>query len=169
MAAFTQARSEENNYDMRQATPQLHNLAKRLLAHEARRAREASGNTEAAAMEAACRRLHKTLMPLISATGLHALMARALKLAKREFPQLAEVATDEASDCSFKGVSDATRGRAAGEASDGFAAILANFIWLLVTFIGEDLTFGFVQETWSDVRLGSLISEATSGEEGNVS
>ncbi len=157
---------------MRHATPELHNLAERLLAHEAKRLRSPiiKNNVEdisAAAMEAACLRLHKTLVPLIGATGFHALLARSLTLAKREYPFLDAITTNEkqAEECSLNGVREAAEKCGKTEIKREFAAIFANFIWLLVTFIGEDLAFMYLRETWSDVSFDGATSSMKKGNE----
>ncbi|MCP9495856.1 MAG: hypothetical protein MSG64_15515 [Pyrinomonadaceae bacterium MAG19_C2-C3] len=136
---------------MRQATPELLELARRLLAHEAKQSRP-RGN--AAAMKRACERLSEPVNSLVGAGGLRALVARALYLAKQEFAWLEGVKADETAVCSFSNLDEATAGQPADEASRGTAQILANIIWLLVTFIGDDIVLRLVHETWSDVPLG---------------
>jgi hypothetical protein len=36
----------------------------------------------------------------------------------------------------------------ASSVSEALALVLANVIWLLVTFIGEDIALGLVEEVW---------------------
>src|SRR5215203_3024044 len=127
---------------MRQATPQLRDLAGRALAREAKRSR--SPAALAVGMEASCRRLHARLDPLIGAGGFRALLARALHLAAKEFPWLDAVRVEEHPSCELKDLREAMKGADASSAGDAFALVLANVIWLLVTFIGEDIAFGLV-------------------------
>jgi hypothetical protein len=131
---------------MRQATPQLRDLARRLFAREAKKSRAPAALAEA--MEVTCRRLHARLDPLIGAGGFRALLARALHLATKEFPWLAAVSVEEHPACELKGSREAARGLEASQVNEGFALVLANVVWLLVTFIGHDIAFGLVQEVW---------------------
>jgi len=144
------------------ATPQLRELARRLFACEAARRGEPSGAAET--MERACQRLCQLLNPLIGAGGLHAVLARALYLARTEYPWLDAVKVEDHPGCSLKGLREAAEGRDTGEASEGFAAMTANIIWLLVTFIGEDIILSLVYEAWPEIRTGAM---ASGSEEGN--
>src|SRR5215207_9622306 len=129
---------------MRQATPQLRELSRRLFAREAKRSRGPGALAEA--MEVSCRRLHARLDPLIGAGGFRALLARALHLATKEFPWLDAVRVEEHPACELKGLREAMKGTDSSSAGDAFTLVLANVIWLLVTFIGEDIAFGLVRE-----------------------
>jgi hypothetical protein len=60
---------------MRQATPQLRELAGRVFAREAKKSRSPAALAET--MEKSCVRLHARLDPLIGAGGFRALLARA--------------------------------------------------------------------------------------------
>lgn len=136
---------------MRHATPELHELARRLLAHETDSTRPSDA---AAVMRRACERLSAQIDPLIGAGGMRALFVRALHLAQREFRWLETVEVGEAAVCSFEHLGEAVGERPADDAQRGTAAILANIIWLLVTFIGDDLALGLVRQAWSEVPLG---------------
>jgi hypothetical protein len=59
---------------MRQATPRLRELARRLFAGEAKKSPKPAAL--AGAMEVSCRRLHRRLDPLIGAGGYRALTER---------------------------------------------------------------------------------------------
>src|SRR5215208_817914 len=131
---------------MRQVTPQLRDLAGRLFARETKRSRAPAALAEA--MEVSCRRLHARLDPLIGAGGFRALLARALHLAAKEFPWLDAVRVEEHPACGLKGVREAVKGPDAAAVREAFALVLANVLWLLVTFIGHDIAFGLVQEVW---------------------
>jgi hypothetical protein len=95
-------------------------------------------------------RLHDTLSKLIGPAGVHALLARALHLAKRELPQLRSVAAGPTTT-SLVGLGEAIAGRPSEESAEAIVAVLANFVWLLATFIGEELAQQLVCETWPDV------------------
>lgn len=146
---------------MRHATPELHELALRLLAHEAG---DAPLDTNVAgAMRRACERLSAQVDPLIGAGGMSALVKRATYLARREFAWLDAVEVDETALCSFEHLGEAVEERPADEARRGTVAILANIIWLLVTFIGDDLVLGLVRQAWSEVPLDEAASAANEG------
>jgi hypothetical protein len=147
---------------MRQATPQLRDLAGRAFAREAKRSR--SPAALAAGLEASCRRLHARLDPLIGAGGFRALLARALHLAAKDFPWLDVVSIEEHPACGLKGLRKAVKGLDAQSVGDAFALVLANVIWLLVTFIGEDIAFGLLREVWPEVETIASVSASEEGE-----
>ncbi len=146
---------------MRQATPQLRELSRRLFAREAKKSRVPAALAEA--MEVSCRRLHGRLGPLIGAGGFRALLARALHLAKKEFPWLDAVEVEEHPACDLKGLREAVKGQSASPINEAFALVLANVIWLLVTFIGEDIALGLVREVWPGVEIGAAVSASKEG------
>ena len=111
--------------------PSLADFAQRLLLHEA------GGG--------------QRTQDLISAAGFNALLARAAKLAVREFPFLTAIGAITTPNCSFDGLRQAAEGRDPAEVADALVAILANFFWLLVLFIGESLGLRKVHEIWPDI------------------
>jgi hypothetical protein len=141
---------------MRQATPQLRELARRLLAHVPKKSRSPAALAEA--MEGLCRLLHARLDPLIGAGGYRALLARALHLAQKEFPWLDAVRVRELPACDFQDLRGAVKGQDAATVREAFALVLANIIWLLVTFIGEDIAFGLVEEVWPEAETAAAVS-----------
>ena len=134
---------------MTNVPPSLTDFAQRLFVHEA----GAGQHTQdlADAMERACQGLHKRLSPLVSVAGFNALFDRAVTLAAREFSFLAAVGPLTTPTCSLDGLRQAVEGREPAEVADALVAILANFLWLLVTFIGENLGLRKVREVWPDV------------------
>jgi hypothetical protein len=148
---------------MRQPTPQLRDLAGRVFTREAKRSR--SPAALAGGMEASCRRLHARLDPIIGAGGFRALLARALHLAAKEFPWLDAARVEEHPACELKGLREAMKGQDAQSAGDAFALVLANVIWLLVTFIGEDIALGLVREVWPEIEIGAAVSASNEGED----
>ena len=135
---------------MKQVTSALLNLAQRLLEHEEGERRDLEGLADGA--ERAYQKLHQHLVPLLGPEGLNILLARALTLARDSFPILKGVEADK--DGRLKGLREAAQGRHLDEATTSFAAVLANFLGLLVTFIGEDFALREVREVWPDVALG---------------
>jgi hypothetical protein len=137
---------------MRRSITQIQDLANRLFAAEALRHGQGQPIGASETMERVCQRLQQRLKLLIGAGGLYALFARALYLAKVEHPWLDMVEMEQDSDCCLKGLREAAEQQDSDEAIKGFAAITANIIWLLVTFIGEDIILGLMYEAWPEVR-----------------
>jgi hypothetical protein len=135
----------------RQATPQLKNLALRLLALEAKNSPTPAKLAEA--LEVCCQRLHKRLDTLIGAGGFRALLDRALFLAKKEHPWLKGVGISDYPGCELRALSEAMNGKQPADVKEAFTIILANVIWLLVTFIGEDIAFGLIEEAWPGMEI----------------
>jgi excisionase family DNA binding protein len=121
-------------------------LARRILLHES------GGRSEPAAILAAAvgvhGRLRGRLAGVIGGVGFATLFARARHLEQAEFPVLAQFAFGE----------ETTIQSTAGVGSDdlavsaaGVSAVLATFIELLGTFIGEDLAVRLIRDAWSEV------------------
>jgi hypothetical protein len=125
-------------------------FARRLLLHEADAER---GADLAAVVQRMCGAMHERLAPLISSAGYHALLGRALKLASRDFPFLANVSGAGDPACMLEGLAEAVESRDRSEVADALTALLAHFMWLLVLFIGEQLGLGKVREAWPEVPL----------------
>ena len=145
----------------RQATPQVKSLAQRLLVYEAKNSPSPAKLAEA--LESCCQRLHKRLDPLVGVGGFRALLDRALYLAKIERPWLKEVEIHDYPGCELKALNEAMTGRQSTEISETLTIILANVIWLLVTFIGEDIVYGLIEEAWPDTKIGPIASISKKG------
>jgi len=129
--------------------PGLNDFARRVLLQEAGGARDAAGLSDA--LSRCCEALQAKLAPLVSSAGFDALLARAFRLAIRQFPFLERALAPGEPICSAASLKRAVDGRTAQDASTALTAIMANFIWLLVIFIGEHLALRKVRETWPDV------------------
>ncbi len=105
----------------------------------------------ASAFEALCERLRTRLHPLFGGTAIEALFARALHVARSEFPWLAGVVPRQTQRCSLEGLDTVTADLQPGGIEEGLAAILGHQIGLLSAFIGEDLIVPLVQESWGGV------------------
>jgi len=101
------------------------------------------------AMEQGCQALQGRLAPLVGSAAFDALMGRAVNLAARNFAFLGD--TPIGANCSADGLRQAVEGRERREVTDAVTGILANFIWLLVIFIGENLGLRMVHEIWPGV------------------
>ena len=143
---------------MKPGNPKLQKLALRLLEHEATRL--GNFNEPVQAIELCCRRLHDRLDRLIGAGGFRALLNRALYLAKKKYAWLEGVGIEDHPGSGFKDLREAVKGKKPATVNEACTLILANVIWLLVTFIGEDITIGLIQEAWPDVRIDIAASSS---------
>jgi hypothetical protein len=101
----------------------------------------------ASAFTLLCDRLRTQLQPLFGATAITALFARGHQLAMAEFAWLADVGlTPEGCSLSHVGATGAPV--TPDHLQEGLAAVLANEIGLLSTFIGEDFVLPLVQQAW---------------------
>lgn len=113
-------------------------------------------HADAAALAAAARRAYGELVrvsvPLIGALGFDALLGRAVHVARREHPWLADVAAS--GEDRFGAVVVCVRQRDATSAAEGAAAVLAVVAGLLVSLIGEGLTWRLLRQAWPTGFLG---------------
>ena len=127
-------------------------LARRFLAEEIGHRQDPEALP--AAGEQVFQKLCVRLAKLVTATGSHALLARALYLARAEFPFLAGVRAGTVPDTCLDGLRESLQGVEPAQAGDGLVAVLTNMIGLLVTFIGEDLTLRLVRDVWPGAPSG---------------
>ncbi len=128
----------------------VRDLARRLLSYEA-----AEGYPSEAGISAAvrvCEELRRPLNTLGGASGSHALLRRALTLAKAEVPCLS--AAQVKPDGSLDGLNELPN----DEASEAGVMLIAQLLGLLVNFVGEPLTLRLLQGVWPDLPLGDANS-----------
>lgn len=129
----------------RQATDKEQSLALRMLALVAEDDQSPEGLALAA--ERLLSQLHRRLEPLVGPAGYDALIRRALYLARAESPFLQSIRVAVSSgDVVLDGLQASIRDNDPAVVRHGLVAVLANFIWLLVTFIGEDLALRLIRE-----------------------
>jgi hypothetical protein len=87
-------------------------------------------------------RLHGKLEKLVGPAGFDVLLSRSLVLARRTHPVLAGITAGP--DATLAGFDDA--GRDVVALREGAMAIVAHFIELLATLIGEDLAMALVRD-----------------------
>lgn len=113
--------------------------------------RQRAGSTDSLAVAAAARKIHgdltAVLAPLISATGVEALLARAFDLAKRDF-RTAEQSGHGPANEPFSQVSLWLEWQLPTAATDAAAAMFATFAELLTALIGEPLTMQYLRKAW---------------------
>jgi hypothetical protein len=130
----------------------MHALALRLLRHEAHRGEDLTAVLDAA--ERCYGKLCTVLAQLVGVSGCQALLGRALRIATLEHPRLGSARSASEPLGSIDGLRDSLRTVTPMEASDSLATVLASLMWLLATFIGDDLTLRLLRDVWPDVSLG---------------
>lgn len=98
-------------------------------------------------------RLEERLSKLFGHSGYSALLGRAVHLAQRDFGSLDQLVVDNDTQGGLRGLeefgaSGADDPRATAAA---LSSILANFIWLLVVFIGVELSARLIAELWPEL------------------
>jgi hypothetical protein len=134
------------------ANPAHQELAGWLLAREIG-ARDGLG-AEVEAAEMVCRKLSRRLAKLVTPAGSQALLARALRLARADFPFLEGVRLGSSPETCLEGLREAAGGVEPAQAREGAVGVLASLWGLLATFIGDELTLRLVRDVWPDARLG---------------
>lgn len=129
-------------------------FSSRLLRYEADESDEPTALADA--LERACCALHERLAPLISSLGFETLVRRSLQVGRRDHPILEAVTVEVDKRCTLIGLPAAIDGRSSHEVADAMTAVLAHFIWLLIVFIGENLSLRKVHEVWPEVPYDNL-------------
>ncbi|HWP49867.1 MAG TPA: hypothetical protein VNM22_22115 [Candidatus Limnocylindrales bacterium] len=141
---------------MRQGSSGAKEMAQRLLTYEAGGLQGSEDLAKAA--DHACQKLYHQMVRLVGLAGFQALLMRSLNLAKTEFPFLRRVESEpQAGEC-LKGILEAVQDRDPVLVGEGLVAVLANFIGLLITFIGKDLALRLIRKTWPEVTLDDVSS-----------
>jgi hypothetical protein len=138
------------------ATPQMRDLAHRLLVYEAG-AGETSEPTESPTLRV-YERLRQGLGEFAGVAGFQSLASRALALARIEAPSLS--AARISADGALEGLGeiehqmDTDRDRAAEYAAgEGGIILISRLLGLLLIFLGEALTLSLLRATWPAAAL----------------
>ncbi len=100
----------------------------------------------AGVVERVALKLHDALGKLVGSAGFDALLSRAMVLARRACPTLAEVRVLPAGG--VEGFREATAGQEQATILAAAEALLAHFVELLLVLIGEDLGMRLVRMPW---------------------
>lgn len=159
------------------ASPEIHNLARQLIASQTARATAAAADVASAAGALAdalagasadasagvnvatqvVDELRLRLVKLAGIDGFRSLLARALVMARKEAPSLCDVQVRD--DGTLQGFDVEHLHQANAETSAEAGAILvAHLLDLLITFIGEPLTLQLVRDAWIDASLNGTTS-----------
>ena len=153
---------------MRQPTPEQYRLARRLLAHE--RGAQQETVELAIAVERVWQALYLQFHNLIGPIGFHALMNRALHIAKSTCSTLTAIELLHEKDKDFLKTFQESLNTCMADLDDEkasvcFVMLIANFFWLLSTFIGKDLTMRHVRKAWPDISFEEVFSRSEEIEE----
>lgn len=138
---------------MSRATSKMRDFAERLIAYETRGNNSSQTKTSAACLVGEKLRPHLTT--LMGNVGFRALLSRALALANAEVPWLRAVHVK--ADGSLEGLDELGAQVDPDEIFEGCVVLLAQFLELLVGFIGEDLTLRLVREVWPTLSTRILV------------
>ncbi|HWL16331.1 MAG TPA: hypothetical protein VNR00_12050 [Opitutus sp.] len=124
--------------------------AERLIAEELRSGGEAGAKARAAFR--VCEKLRRPLTTYAGAAGFRSLLSRALGMARAEQAWLGAVRIR--ADGTFEYSPEAEAQMATNGAAEGGSALVTQLLGLLVTLVGETLTFRLVQEVWPKSAIG---------------
>jgi hypothetical protein len=139
---------------MSQASPQMRDLAARLIAFETKGNKSPMSDLPAAVQ--VCEKLRPHLAMLMGKGGFHAVLSRALAVASAEVEWL--VALRVHVDGPLEGWDKAGAQVDAKERMEAGVILVAQLLALLVAFIGDDLTLRFVRDVWPKASLDDLNS-----------
>ena len=134
------------------ATPQMRDIAERLVAYETR-GNKASGTKTPAAFHIS-EKLRPHLATLMGDTGFRSLLSRSLALANAEVPWLRVVHVK--ADGSLEELEALEAQVAPEEFFEGGVVLIAHLLGLLVAFIGGALTLQLVREIWPKMSFDDL-------------
>jgi hypothetical protein len=130
----------------------MREFAARLIAYET--GGNNSSGTKPLAAFLVDERLRPHLATLMGSLGFRALLSRALVLASAEVPWLRAVHVK--TDGSLEGLDELEAHVGPEDFFKGSVVLLAQFLGLLVTLIGEDLTLRLVSEIWPTLSLNNV-------------
>jgi hypothetical protein len=133
-------------------SPTIRRIAQGLVVREAS-GNNASGRKVATPFGGVIEKLRRPLVALTGSAGVGALLSRALALAGAEVRWLRAVHVKP--DGSLECPAEMTH-LDKEETAKGEVALIAHLLELLVTFIGESLTLGLLQEVWPKARFNNL-------------
>jgi len=144
---------------MQSISPASRDLARRLLARELARRKNAGTDPSADPVPTAarvCDKLRAVLVTFAGIAGFRSLLTRALTLAAVGHPELKGLRVNP--DGSLSGIEDGESGEKTAATQECDVALVAQLLDLLVTFVGEGLTHQLVSQAWPDLHAGPLRS-----------
>ena len=130
-------------------SPEIQDLARRLLAFEAEQDNSSAAHVDVA--EQVIEELRVHLIKFAGVDGFRSLLSRALTLAKAEVPSINMVQVR--GDGSLEGFAGIEQSQDAGAEGQAGTVLVAHLLELLVTFMGEPLTLRLLQDKWPDASI----------------
>ena len=127
-------------------------LARRLISEECGKRGGAVTDTNGRAAFRVCEKLRPPLSKLTGAAGFHALLSRALSLARQEAAWLSGLEITPQGSLTFRPEVEALMAK--DDVAEGGAALVAELLGLLITLIGEALTLRLLRDVWPKAALG---------------
>jgi hypothetical protein len=134
------------------ATAKLKTLSRQLLGCETAPGKSAAAG--GAVDFRVCEKLRLPLGKLMGVGGFHALLSRALVLARAEVPWLAML--EIKADGSLEGRAEIETQVGRDEFALGEVELVAHLLGLLVTFVGPALTLALVREAWPEAAINEI-------------
>lgn len=130
-------------------------LGRRLLTLEVSWCAQSDGGMKATL--STLEKLHTRLIKLVGIASFEVLLARALALARTEASWLKPVQVQ--AGATLTGLSEAAQQQTMEAVTSGCMEVLAQLLGLLVTFVGEAILLGLVQDVWPEVLLDDIRSD----------
>ncbi len=127
-------------------------LARRLISEECGKCGAAVTDTNGRAAFRVCEKLRPPLSTLTGAAGFHALLSRALSLARKEAAWLGQLDITPQGSLTFRPEVETLVAK--DDVAEGGAALVAELLGLLITLIGEALTLRLLHDVWPKAALG---------------
>jgi hypothetical protein len=124
-------------------------LAERFLACERG---DGAGAVDIAVAERVCSKLRDSLGPVIGEGGVRAVTVRAAKLTQAEFPFLRVTANPLQGEC-LSGLRESLDGQGPTQVADALTALIANFLEVLYSLLGRELTHRLIAQAWADLDI----------------
>ena len=137
---------------MTRASPQLREVAARLIAEETQKNKATAPNPPAVFY--ICEKLRPHLAALMGKAGFRAVLSRTLVVATAEAPWLREVEVN--ANGALEGWDKPRAQVAVKELTEGGVLLIAQLLGLLVAFIGSNLTLRLVRDVWPKLSLEDL-------------
>jgi hypothetical protein len=142
------------HFSMSRATPQMRNVAARLIAVETKG--KLSSERDRPPAVHVCEKLRPHLAMLMGKEGFRAVLSRALTVTSAEVPWL--VAVRVTTDGSLDEWDKATAQVEPNDLTEGAVLLVAHLLGLLVAFIGDNSTLRLLLDVWPKLSLEDLNS-----------
>ena len=139
-----------------------HEMMERLLAHEAEGQGDPSRLADAA--QQVYQKLEQQLARLVGPRAPRAVLDRAIRVSRADYPFLQGVEAGPAGEGCFRGLEESLRGVDSAAARRGLTAVLATALEVLANYIGQDFMLSLARRAWPEVALGEKDVNSDEGE-----